>query len=204
MHVIRTVRFYYHEFLRKCYRGRLKRVFSPSTTIISNNCVGARISQDLHYPYNSPTVGLYLCYPDYIYFCQHLKEFIVAPLLFRNNNGGKNYPIGVLEHAGRTIEIFFLHYKTEDEAREKWTRRCQRVNWNDIYVIGSEVDGCTEKDIIDFLSLPYSQKIFMSKRDYQIADGNLFVEEKMGKEDFTNLYSRAELLYKCLCKKHQL
>ena len=30
------------------------------------------------------------------------------------------------------IEIYFMHYKTEALAAEKWYRRCERINWDNI------------------------------------------------------------------------
>lgn len=45
-----------------------------------------------------------------------------------------HYPVGVLSNGKNTIEIFFLHYHSEQEAREKWERRIQRINWEKLLV----------------------------------------------------------------------
>lgn len=70
--------------LRKMYRMLfvpfIKLRISPTTSIICNNCLGARISQDCGYPYNSPTAGLYIPFPDYIWFLKHLQLAKSAPL----------------------------------------------------------------------------------------------------------------------------
>lgn len=76
---------WYHA--RKTYRQMLvpiiKRRIGPATTIICNNCLGSRISQDCGYRYNSPTVGLYFTYPSYVWFLKNLKDVKGAPLVFR-------------------------------------------------------------------------------------------------------------------------
>lgn len=38
-------------------------------------------------------------------------------------------PIGLIDD----VEVVFLHYKTFDEAVEKWNRRKSRINWDNLY-----------------------------------------------------------------------
>lgn len=45
-------------------------------SIISSNCFAGRIMQDLKMEYNSPTLGLYFMYPDYIEFLKHLEHYL--------------------------------------------------------------------------------------------------------------------------------
>ncbi|MCA6056256.1 DUF1919 domain-containing protein, partial [Bacteroides thetaiotaomicron] len=54
--------------------------------------------------------------------------------------GGKNIicPIGVFDD----IEVIFLHYKTSEEASEKWRRRKARIYWNNIFFKMSEQNEC--------------------------------------------------------------
>lgn len=81
--IIRRIRLGWYALMRHRYREQLRKLFGPTTTIISNNCFGGRISQDLGYAYNSPTVGLFFYYPDYVVFLQHLREFLAQPLLLK-------------------------------------------------------------------------------------------------------------------------
>lgn len=89
--------------------------------------------------YNSPTLGLYFMYPDYIEFLQHLEYYLKeAKIEFVEHSkyplGDQRraersiahhwYPIGLL---GGKVEIHFLHYHTEEEAAAKWYRRAQRI-----------------------------------------------------------------------------
>ena len=105
-------------------------------TIISNNCWGGMIYESYNLQKQSPTIGVFFMAQDYIKFLKDLREYIQCELEFispnesrwkdyvKNDSRFGNYPIGKL----KDIEIFFLHYKSEEEAREKWERRCKRIN----------------------------------------------------------------------------
>lgn len=189
------IEYRYRKVLRLYYIEKIRKHFPVSTTIICNNCFGARISQELHLPYNSPTVGLFIRFPDYILFLEHLKDLCAKPLSFREKTGG-NYPIGVLHVDDREIEIHFLHYKNNEEASEKWRRRCNRMDFNNLLIIGSETDSCSLEDIVNFSKLPYKNKIFFTKLNYSIYSAYCLQIFKSGK--FTNLYAFAHCGYKLI------
>lgn len=136
-------------------------------TLISNNCWGGGVYQDLRIPYMSPTVGLYFYPDDYIEFLLHLEYYCKsATLTFtrisKYKTGIASYPIGLLDNK---IEIHFLHYATEDEARDKWYRRVARMNWNNIYVKMDDRDGCMQHHIVHFDTLPFKNKIIFTAQD---------------------------------------
>ncbi len=47
---------------------------SSNESMISSNCFADRIMQDIGMEYNSPTLGLYFMYPDYIEFLRTLNN----------------------------------------------------------------------------------------------------------------------------------
>lgn len=156
MNIQSSVNWHTHKYYRKLLCHWIRKRIKPTTSIICNNCLGGRISQDLRYPYNSPTIGLFFNYPDYVDFLENLKECVTTPIMFRKTSKylpQVNYPIGYFNIDGKDIQVDFLHYATEKEAREKWERRCKRVNWGDIVFIGSEQDGCNEQDIDRFVNI---------------------------------------------------
>lgn len=140
-------------------------------SIISNNCWAGRVYQYLDMPYLSPTAGLYFFAPDYIKFVSDLRRYLNTPLRFINPEESKYYeeikkrnqinrPIGILDD----VEIVFLHYKTKEEAEEKWNRRKERVNFDNIILKFSRMDLCTEKEIQKFDSLPFKNKFVLNNR----------------------------------------
>lgn len=66
-------------------------------------------------------------------------------------------------HRGGTVEIFFLHYHSEDEARAKWERRCKRVNWEHMLVKFNDQNGATQENLNEFLQMPYNKLFFACK-----------------------------------------
>lgn len=140
-------------------------------SIISNNCWAGRAYQYLDMPYLSPTAGLYFFAPDYIKFVSDLRRYLDTPLRFINPEESKYYeeikkrnqtdkPIGILDD----VEIVFLHYKTKEEAEEKWNRRKARVNYDNIILKFSRMNLCTEKEIEQFDALPFKNKFVLNNR----------------------------------------
>lgn len=198
--VINKYKTIYRYFLRKPYFKALRIMISSDVTIICNNCTGSRISQDLHYRYNSPTIGLYIKYPEYIIFLENLKEFMKCELVFKDKKSP--YPIGYLCWNDLEITIYFLHYQTVEEAKKKWDRRKRRINWNKLLIIGTDTDNCSIEDVTRFLQLPYQCKIFFSNRDDKSVNNKnyIFVNELAKKKVF-NGYDYAHILYKYLIKQ---
>jgi len=156
---------------------RKKKLVNTNLTIISNNCWGGMVYESYDLPKNSPTVGLFFIATDYIKFLEKLKEYISSKLNFISPeesrwknlpwvSGDKrfgSYPIGVLTlDSGESIELFFLHYHSKNEAREKWERRCQRINWDKLIVKFNDQNGCSEGNIESFVNLTYENKLFFT------------------------------------------
>lgn len=77
----------------------------------------------------------------------------------------KEYPIGLIAN---DIEIHFIHYKDEDEAYAKWSRRVKRINWDNLIVKFCDRDQCTEDLIRRFDKLPYSHKVCFTAKSILI------------------------------------
>ncbi len=67
----------------------------------------------------------------------------------------------------KDIEIHFIHYSSELEARETWTRRLHRINWDNIFVIFiGDKDLCTEEILRNFDYLQIKNKIAFTAKTY--------------------------------------
>lgn len=155
--------------IRRAYNK--KRIRSRNFTVISNNCWAGKLYQYLDMPYLSPTVGLYFFADDYIRFLKNLQYYMSLNLKFIGYKDSKHSevliehnqtekPIGVLDD----VEIIFLHYKTEEEAYEKWNRRKARINWDNLYIKFSKMNHCTEEHMKQFSELPFEKKILLGTR----------------------------------------
>lgn len=179
-------------------KRRKNKLKSIDFTIISNNCWGGTVYEAYDLPKGSPTVGMFFIAKDYIEFLSDLKGYISGkltfikpeesrwkdmPQVFTDKRFGK-YPVGVLSNGENTIEIFFLHYHSEQEAREKWERRIQRINWDKLLVKFNDQNGCTENEVEKFMSLSFKNKLFFTCKHWPNKNGKYTVIHQFPQHDF--------------------
>ena len=164
---------------KKFARLRVRKLKNKNFTIISNNCWAGMIYESYGLIKQTPTVGLYFFSNDYIKFITSLKSYLRKELIFikpeqskwydkiKNDKKIGKYPIARLGD----VEVFFLHYKSEEEAIEKWNRRIKRINWNNILYKFNDQNGCTVNDYINFMNLPYKNKLFFTVKDWPRVNG---------------------------------
>ncbi|MDO7173359.1 DUF1919 domain-containing protein [Mariniflexile sp. AS56] len=120
----------------KISKNLSKRLIKDKFTIISDDCWGGQIYNQLEIPYYTPTVGLWIGGHDYIQFIENLSKANAANLY--NANSNETYPVGQSAYA----KFHFLHYKNFDIAVNTFQRRYQRINWNKLlYKIDLEKPG---------------------------------------------------------------
>lgn len=181
-------------------------MIDKDTSIISSNCFAGRIMQDLHMQYNSPTLGLYIMYPDYLEFLSNLKHYLTEGKIefvehskytlgdYRRNKAKHWYPIGLLD--GK-VEIHFLHYQTEKEASDKWYRRAARVNFDKLLVVGMEQNRCDIDDIYAFDKLPFKNKLIFTSKQIDFSS-NIFIRQYAQIEKVGDPYKEGHVFYKYL------
>ena len=136
---------------------RQSRLTNTDFTIISNNCWAGICYEYYGLPKLSPTVGLYFYADEYIKFLNHLERYLSMDLQFIDIKDSKyskeliskkqtHVPIGLLDD----VEIVFLHYRDVIIAKEKWQRRVERVNWNNMIYKFSYMNNCTLEHIRAF------------------------------------------------------
>ncbi|MGM0122855.1 hypothetical protein IGI37_000221 [Enterococcus sp. AZ194] len=195
---------------------RNRKLVHQDFTILSNNCWGGRISKGFGLPYNSPTVGLSIMSEDYILFLKHLEGFLKSDVFFVDVAHSKwkdyyeetkrfetlSYPTGQIFFEEHCVEIAFINYQTEEEAREKWNRRKKRVNFSKLLIKISEQNDFSEKVLKDFQQLDYPNKICFVCSDvsgpgvYKTASykGDLDIEDepklRFGQEKLVDILNR--------------
>lgn len=144
----------------KLDRGNRKKLRNTEISIISSNCVGGVISHALGLQFKSPTVNIYMTVPDYIKFCSNLDKYLKEKLIFIETHAD-GYPIAFCGD----IKIYGVHYANFEEFSKKWAERAKRVDFDNLYFITAERDGCSIDDIIAFEKLPYKNKVIFTKED---------------------------------------
>lgn len=161
------------EFVQRKVRDRYKNHFSRKDiedlgdkpfVIVSNNCWGGEVYQWYQRPYNSPFIGLFIYGPCYNKLLNDFDHYMDQPLEFIESSKYPGphrdweYPIARLDD----IEVHFSHYKSREEARQKWERRKKRmrqVTDKDRYFFKICDRDSNDKFIKAFHELPFRNKI---------------------------------------------
>ena len=130
-------------FQQKKARARIK---NHNFSILSSNCIGGVMYNLLGYRFNSPTINTYINNPDFCKFCSDLDYYLSQDLVFFDDENF-NYPVAYLGSEEKRIKIQFVHYKTQNEAIEKWEERKRRIFKNNLYIILNDGNGLSADDI---------------------------------------------------------
>lgn len=188
---------------------RRSRIKCRDFSIISNNCWGGHVYRRFGLSYSSPTIGLFFFTDDYLRFLADLKRYLQTPLTFisvdesvhreellRRQEG--NMVIGRIDD----VEIMFLHYASRQEAREKWERRAQRVNYKHLIIKISQMNDCSDEDIRTFALLPYRNKVIFTAHPVPGVSSQVISDGEQGIRDDTTFFYRyvhLESLINTLC-----
>ena len=145
---------------------RKKQISNTDFSIICNNCWGGYVYRRYGLPYCTPTVGLYFFADDFVKLCSDVKGYMNEPLEFISYTESKhrqkleekkqtNIPIARLGD----IEAVFLHYATQQEAEEKWKRRVERINYDNLIFKFSKMEGATNELLKRFDQFDFAKKI---------------------------------------------
>ncbi len=152
-----------------------RRIGNHRFCIISNDCWGAELYKLLDRPYNTPFIGLMLMSPCYIKLLDNLKYYLNEPLNFKSESrypemqeikSGTNFPLATLGNSD--IEIHFMHYKSEIEARDKWNRRVKRIDWNNLCVKYDCGKDYASRELAErFMKSNYANRLMFGKNEYE-------------------------------------
>ena len=132
-------------------------------SIISSDCTGGLLCHELGIRFNSPTINMFMMAEDYLSFCRNIEYWINQPWIEVETE--YEYPVVMLGEKG--IKLYLVHYKSVDEAKQKWDIRKTRINYNNIYYVMNDRNGCTEEMIRQFDKLTCKNKIFFSHKHHE-------------------------------------
>ena len=137
-----------------------RRLRNNDFTVIASNCSGMFMYYDLELPYLTPTVNLSVEMNDFVKMVRNLRWYMEQEMV--EVEGGSICPVGMLGD----IKIHFIHYASFEEGANKWSERKKRMNWEKLFIVGSEKDGCTYETIEEFEELPYKNKVIFTHIEY--------------------------------------
>ena len=173
-------------------RFRLRRhLHGSDVAIISQNCVGSRISDLAGNPYRSPTVGLFFDADSFLEFVGDLPRYLTHDLsedLAAGRRAG--YPVGRMG----AVTVNFMHYGTFADAEAKWRERAQRVDVDNVALVFTDKDGATDEHITRFAELPDSRKLAFTAKEFPTLECVAAVPAFAGSKEIGDLYTHWTLL----------
>lgn len=146
-------------------------------TIFSNNCLGGVFYHDSGREFRSPLINTAMDAEDFIKFCNNPKHYINSELEFFEWPG-RNFPIARIDD----IEVNFVHYKTKEECIEKWKSRCEKIVWDNIFIIATNHDGMyQEKWMNAFDKLQYKNKLMFVSKEYSQYNWAVLIKQFRGR-----------------------
>ncbi|MBX2901203.1 MAG: DUF1919 domain-containing protein [Cyclobacteriaceae bacterium] len=133
-------------------------------TVVSNNCWGGILYQDLKLPYQTPFVNMFMFADCYLKLATDFKTYMQKELRISDQSRyfthPATYPVG---HLG-DVEIHFIHYTFQQPVAAVWARRTKRINYDKLFFVLSERDGCNAQHVHAFLKLPFPKLAFTRYR----------------------------------------
>ena len=146
---------------RKCFLMRRKaRLKNKNPSVLSSNCNGAVMLHDLGCRFNTPTVNLYMTAADFLKFLADPDRYLGK--LPEEIAAGEPFPVGRIDD----ITLYFMHFGSFPEARDKWAERSGRVDFDNLFIMMTDKNGCTEDDIAAFDALPYPHRVIFTHKPY--------------------------------------
>lgn len=180
--------------IEKFIKSKINRLFinKDDFTIIANNCWGTFMYKKFGIPYRTPFVNLMLFAPDYIEFLENFSFDILENLEFIDQKDSKHadelkrlgifngdYPVGLLD--GK-YELHFLHYRSVEDARQKWFRRLKRINKKRVIFKFSDGDKFEDSMVERFEALPFKNKVLFTAKEYPNAKSVVTLKKFLGRE----------------------
>lgn len=141
--------------------------------MIASNCNGCCILHDLGLKFNSPFVNLWVEPSDFIKLCENLKDYLQYDLVFITPAEKEiTYPVALLND----IKLYFQHYSSEEEASLAWNRRKGRINFDNLYFLFTDRDGCTKQNLLDFDQLNLKHKAVLCHKPYPDIESAVYIK----------------------------
>lgn len=149
-----------HYLTAKRNENRRSRLRNTDFTIISQNCIGGVIYHNLGKQFSSPTINLWFKPNDFLRLLENLPYYLTEATLVADlaETARLGYPVGILDN---DIKVYFQHYRDFQEAKTKWDERKHRVNYDNLFIIMTDRDGCTLDMMQKFGKLSYKNKVIL-------------------------------------------
>lgn len=167
-----------------------KNLTNNNFTILCNTCVGGILYKRLDQPFNSPTINLGIESKDFCIFLEHFDYYLEQEVK-DNGNDLDNNPTGIILGNGKNIPdivLYFVHYRNFADGKEKWDKRKQRIDRNNIYIIMFDTDGVTREDLKKVENFKCNNKVLFTPEKNTLANWAVYVSANKGTRPLHEYY----------------
>lgn len=164
MHLSHYISVFYNKYYPLTVYNKLKskhRIKNKNFSLFCGNCMGGIIYHQLGLPFLSPTVNLRILQKDFYKMVLNLDDYLDSDFE-RVEAMEDGIPAGRL----KDIIVTFTHYRTFEEGVSAWKRRCKKVNFDNLWIIATDRDGVTEKDIAALRNIPCRGLVVFTANKY--------------------------------------
>lgn len=146
-----------------------RRLKNDSFSVLCPNCVGGVLYKRLNQPFLTPTINMWMEDADLIKFASDIKKYVSGELQFIETL--YDYPVAKLDD----IILYFNHCTTQEEAREHWRKRIDRIQEENMFLILSDRCGLTEANMKMLESIPCKGKVVFTSQNMELKDYMLYL-----------------------------
>lgn len=112
--------------------GKYIKLLDAKPSIMAENCWGALTYNYLHMRFDSPLINLNLSNKDYFKLMKNPLKYMKEELIEidKGLNKQENYWFPICSLGD--LRINMIHYRSYEQALNKWNRRKERINWENI------------------------------------------------------------------------
>lgn len=139
-------------------------------TLLTNNCLAGYIYHDLGLKFLTPTINLRISPRHFLAFIKDLKYYIEKDVE-EDKEANEGYPVGIIpgDDNHSLIKIFFQHYRTFEEAVNKWNERKKRINYDNLFVMWEFYDGIHKEELLEeFSKIDIPNKMVLTHKKHDL------------------------------------
>lgn len=167
-----------------------KELYNNDFTLLAPNCMAGILLHDLGLRFLTPTVNLMMTQTDFLVFALHLDEYLQGELSFFEDPD-ESCPCAHLKYNDLPeITVFFTHYKSAEEAEQKWRERTERINRDNLFVFIEERDGITRSDLEKLKQIPARGVLAFTCNDYPDLPYCVFIRKYHKNQEVGNILAK--------------
>ena len=157
----------------------------PPFSLLTSDCMAGLVYHTMGRQFLSPTINMSIKDPDFLKLLTDFEYYFEHEINFVDSN---TYPKGYIGEGDKAIKINFEHFKTSEEAREKWYTRKKRMTDNIFVVVADQNLNDEQMEQFRHLeeNLPIKRKVMFTWNPERANEKDVFLVKPYGRDKIKN------------------